>query len=112
MYYSAKDKKVSYLEDHGLGLGILRDDQFNNFVDVNEIAYSSGDILFLYTDGITEAKNSKNEEFGYDRLKLFLEKHTFYSAEYIKEEILKTLYEFCESSNLEDDITTLIVKVT
>ena len=112
LYYSAKDKKVSYLEDHGLGLGILRDDQFNNFVDVNEIDYASGDILFLYTDGITEAKNSKNEEFGYDRLKLFLEKHTFYSAEYIKEEMLKTLYDFCESSNLEDDITTLIVKVT
>lgn len=111
LYYSAKDKKVSYLEDHGLGLGILRDSQFKNFVEANEIKYSSGDILFLYTDGITEAKNGKNEEFGYDRLKQFLEKHTFYSAEYIKEEILKTLYDFCGSSNLEDDITTLIVKV-
>ncbi|MCK5705241.1 MAG: serine/threonine-protein phosphatase, partial [Cyclobacteriaceae bacterium] len=111
LYYSAKDKKVSFLADNGLGLGILRDDQFNKFVEVNEIDYYQGDILFLYTDGIIEAKNKRNEEFGYDRLKLFLEKHTFYSAEYIKEEILKTLYDFCESSNLEDDITTLIVKV-
>ena len=111
LYYSAKDKKVSFLADNGLGLGILRDDQFNKFVEVNEIDYYQGDILFLYTDGIIEAKNKRNEEFGYDRLKLFLEKHAFYSAEYIKEEILKTLYDFCESSNLEDDITTLIVKV-
>lgn len=111
LYYSAKDKKVRFLEDNGLGLGILRDDQFNNFVDVNEITYNKGDILFLYTDGITEAKNDDNEEFGYDRLKQFLEKNAFYSAEYIKEEILKTLYEYCDSSNLEDDITTLIVKV-
>lgn len=111
LYYSAKDKKVSFLEDNGLGLGILRDDQFDEFVDVNEIDYKQGDIMFLYTDGITEAKNNRNEEFGYDRLKLFLEKHSFYSTEYIKEEILKTLYDFCESSNLEDDITTLIVKV-
>ncbi len=111
LYYSAKEKKVRYLEDNGLGLGILRDSQFNDFVDVNEIEYSSGDILFLYTDGITEAKNSKNEEFGYDRLKLFLEKHVFYSAEYIKDEVLKTLHEFCECSNLGDDVTALIVKV-
>ena len=111
LYYSAKDKKVRFLEDNGLGLGILRDDQFNNFVDVNEIIYNKGDILFLYTDGITEAKNDDNEEFGYERLKLFLEKNAFYSAKYIKEEILKTLYDFCDSSKLEDDITTLIVKV-
>lgn len=111
LYYSANEKKVMFLEDHGLGLGILRDHQFNEFVDVNEMEYNSGDILMLYTDGITEAKNKNNEEFGYERIKQFLEKHAFYSAEYIKEGILKSLYDFCESSNLEDDITALIVKV-
>lgn len=111
LYYSSVDKKVSFLEDNGLGLGILRNDQYDKFVDVREIDYSRGDILFLYTDGITEAKNKQNEEFGYDRLKLFLEKHIHCNAKYIKEEILKTLYDFCDSSNLGDDITTLIVKV-
>jgi len=111
LFYSASDKKVRFLKDNGLGLGILRDNQFDDFVDVNIINYNSGDILFLYTDGITEAKNKQNEEFGYDRLKQFLEKHVFYSPEYIKENILKTLYDFCETSNLEDDVTALIVKV-
>ncbi len=111
LYYSAKEKKVKYLEDNGLGLGILRDDQFDSFVEVNEIKYQQGDILFLYTDGITEAKNSQNEEYGYERLKQFLNKNAFYSADYIKDEILKTIHDFCGSSNLEDDITTLIVKV-
>lgn len=111
LYYSAKNKNVSFLEDNGLGLGILRDDQFDDFVDVNQIVYNQGDIMLLYTDGFTEAKNNDNEEFGYERLKHFLEKNAYYSAEYIKEELLKTLYDFCESSNLEDDITTLIVKV-
>ncbi len=111
LYYSAKENNVRYLKDNGLGLGILRDEQFNNYIDVNSISYSSGDILFLYTDGITEAKNPSNEEFGYDRLKLFLETNKMYNAERIKDEILKTLYKFCESSNLGDDITTLIIKV-
>ena len=111
LYYSSKENKVSYLEDNGLGLGILRDEQFNQFVEVNEINYNSDDILFLYTDGITEAKNADQEEFGYDRLKKFLEKNAYYSADYLKEEILKCLYDFCGSTNLDDDITTLIVKV-
>ena len=110
LYFSAKEKKVRFLEDNGLGLGILRDDQFDNFVEVNEMDYACGDILFLYTDGITEAKNTGDEEFGYERLKDFLEKHTLDSADKIKEEILKALYDFCESSNFDDDITTLIVK--
>jgi serine phosphatase RsbU (regulator of sigma subunit) len=111
LYYSALDKKVRFLEDNGLGLGILRDDQFKKFVEVKEIDYKQGDVLLLYTDGITEAKNKQNEEFGYDRLKLFLEKNIHNDAVQIKEEILKTLYDFCESSNLGDDITALIVKV-
>lgn len=111
LYFSAKNKQVVFLEDHGLGLGILRHEQFSEFVEVNEIAYVSGDILMLYTDGITEAKNKKNEEFGYERLKHFLEDHAYYSASYIKDELLKSLYKFCESSNLDDDITALIVKV-
>ncbi len=111
LYFSAEEKRVVFLEDHGLGLGILRDDQFSEFVEVNEMPYRTGDILMLYTDGITEAKNKHNEEFGYERLKQFLEDHAYYSAAYIKEELLKCLYDFCETSNLDDDITALIVKV-
>jgi serine phosphatase RsbU (regulator of sigma subunit) len=111
LYYSAKESKVRFLEDNGLGLGILRDKQFDDFVETTIMNYVSGDVFFLYTDGITEAKNKNNEEFGYERLKHFLGKVAFYSAEYIKEEILKTLYDFSESSNLEDDITALIIKV-
>ena len=111
LYYSAKDDDVKFLEDNGLGLGILRDSQFENFVEVNEYGYQSGDILFLYTDGVTEAKNSDNEEFGYDRLKRFLKGNKNKTASAIKEEIIKTVYEFCGSSNLDDDITTMIVKI-
>ncbi|NJN27713.1 MAG: PP2C family protein-serine/threonine phosphatase [Cyclobacteriaceae bacterium] len=111
LYYSAKENIVTYLEDNGLGLGILRDYQFSDYVDVRHTSYQHGDIWFLYTDGITEARNRNNEEFGYERLKTFLEKHVFYSAEYIKEAILKELHQFCGTSNLEDDITMLIIKV-
>ncbi len=111
LYYSASEDEVRFLEDNGLGLGILRDSQFEEYVEVNDYNYHTGDILLLYTDGVTEAKNSENEEFGYERLKRFLKEHKHQNADTIKEEIIKTIYDFCGSSNLDDDITTMIAKV-
>ncbi len=111
LYYSAEENQVMYLEDNGLGLGILRDRQFDSYVEVNEINYQSGDILVLYTDGITEAKNPRNEEFGYERLKWLLEEKAKLDAKDIKEAIVQGMYDFCGSNVIEDDVTLLIIKV-
>lgn len=58
-----------------MGLGIVRNDSFKQFIDISTIHYNSGDILFLYTDGIIEATNSDGVEFGYNRLKSYLEQN-------------------------------------
>jgi len=111
LYYTAQKNQVMYLEDNGLGLGILRDRQFDAYVEVNEINYQTGDILVLYTDGITEAKNSRNEEFGYERLKWLLEEKANLEAIDIKEAIVQSMYDFCGSNVIDDDVTLLIIKV-
>ncbi len=111
LYYSAQENQVKFLEDNGLGLGILRDRQFDSYVEVNEISYHSGDILVLYTDGITEAKNSKNEEFGYERLKWLFEDKASLGADEIKEAVVQGIYDFCGSNVIEDDVTLLVIKV-
>jgi len=111
LFYSAAKNQVKFLEDNGLGLGILRHSQFDAYVEVNEIHYLPGDILVLYTDGITEAKNPYNEEFGYERLKEILESNAQNNAEQIKEAIVKNLYDFCGSHVIDDDVTALIIKV-
>ena len=49
----------------GIALGIMPDVDFAQ----NEITLSPGDILVLYTDGVTEAMNSRGEEFEMDRLR-------------------------------------------
>ncbi len=110
LLYQKKTDEVLFLEDSGLGLGILRDEQFDLFVEVNHTPYLCGDILFLYTDGITEAKNQYNEEFGFDRLKTYLFENREKSASEIKNEILKALLDFCETKPPDDDLTLLIIK--
>lgn len=112
LYYCAKKKSSSYYTEKGLGLGILRNSKFDNYVNVKTINYASGDILFLYTDGITEAKNMKREEFGYERLQVILEDNASESGDQIQNKIIKNLFEFCGSQLVDDDYTSVIVKFT
>ena len=93
-----------------MGLGILRNSEFHKYVQVNEFDFSSGDIMLLYTDGITEASNDQKQQFGYERLQSSLIRYTTLEPEKIQEGIIKDLYEFCGVESLDDDYTLLIVK--
>ncbi len=110
LFYRANEQKVLFLEDSGLGLGILRDDQFEKYVQVSSLDYLPGDVLFLYTDGITEAKNHQNQEFGFTRLKEYLERNPEKSPAELERGILKILNEFCGTKLPDDDFTLMIVK--
>ncbi|MFZ9503013.1 MAG: PP2C family protein-serine/threonine phosphatase, partial [Cyclobacteriaceae bacterium] len=67
-------------------------------------------IMILYTDGIIEARNSKGDEFGYDRLSDVLVAHQNKSSDEIQKEVIQALYAFSGSDQLNDDHTMLVVK--
>ena len=110
MYYNNKTKESYYLKSKGLGLGIVRNSTFNNYVEVNRFTYEEGDIMVLYSDGIIEARNTKGEEFGYERLEDFLRSHAELSVEALEKALINKLYRFCGKEMLDDDYTTMIVR--
>ncbi|WMN05937.1 SpoIIE family protein phosphatase [Marivirga arenosa] len=110
LFYSKKDDKATFFKNKGMGLGIVRNDNYEDFIDINKIYYNSGDILFLYTDGIIEAKNTDGEEFGYNRLSQYLQETNGNSPQEIQKGLIKYLYDFIGSEDLEDDYTALIIK--
>jgi len=110
LIYVAASNQVVFLEDSGLGLGILRDEQFEQYIEVSKRTYQPGDILILYTDGITEAKNLNNEEFGFQRLKEYLQNHSGDAPIQIERGVLHTLNEFCGTKPPDDDLTLLVIK--
>ncbi|MEQ9443142.1 MAG: SpoIIE family protein phosphatase [Cyclobacteriaceae bacterium] len=110
LYYDAKKKEASYLEIRGLGLGIIRNDKFNQYIEVNEKHYQPGDIVVLYTDGITEATNQEKEEFGYDRLQKVIASNATESPTVLQKKLIEELYSFCNHEPLNDDYTALIIK--
>lgn len=110
LYYSASAKTAHYLKDKGTALGMVRSRDYCNFVQANEFSYNSGDVMILYTDGITEAKNTKGEEFGYDKLAQALGEKAGGDAKEIQNHLIDRLYEFSESKDINDDYTSMTVK--
>lgn len=77
----------------------------------NEIQLESGDMLFLYTDGITEAENGNDEFFGEERLLQSLNDSKENSAKEILSYIKDSVCEFAGKKEQYDDMTMLLFKV-
>ena len=69
----------------------------------------SGDIVLMYTDGLAEARNSLNEEFGQERIKSLLENHQLKSSsEFLS--ILKDEVKMFSKGSSHDDLTLIVLK--
>lgn len=69
------------------------------------------DTLFLYTDGVTEAKNSDNQLFGDTRLKQILSERLNQSGENVMKAVLDSIKEFSGKAVQSDDITVLTLTI-
>jgi sigma-B regulation protein RsbU (phosphoserine phosphatase) len=69
----------------------------------------AGDVLVLYTDGVTEAENRRGEEFGLERLSATLRSGSTLPAEDLMSNIYNAAADFC-GDVFNDDVTILVVK--
>ena len=72
---------------------------------------NSGDILVLFTDGVTEAINLQEEEFGVERLCNLVRKHQNCNATEIIDNISQELEIFVSEGPQFDDITVMVIKI-
>lgn len=71
----------------------------------------AGDVLVLYTDGVTEALNNNGEEFGEERLRREATSYTKLSAQEITDCLVGKLHAWCGETPQHDDITLVVMKV-
>ena len=69
------------------------------------------DLLFLYTDGLTEALNEEGEEFGTSRIMETLKAIASLSADQIRDVVVRRVKEWCAGMSLYDDLTFVVMKV-
>jgi serine phosphatase RsbU (regulator of sigma subunit) len=77
---------------------------------INPAKLNAGDVLVLYTDGVTEAENSLGEEFGLERLSDLIRRGHMLSADGLMTHILESVRDFSRDVGFEDDATILVVK--
>ncbi len=80
-------------------------------IQLGEAKMTKGDVLALYTDGMTEAMNQKKEMFGEDRLEELLEKYSDQSAADICKNLVDDVHAFHTGEPQQDDMTMFILKI-
>lgn len=110
LIYDANKAEAQFTQARGLGLGLKRDADFEKYIQSDSITFNKGDILLLYTDGITEAKNRQGEELGYHLLKTWLEEMAHLDATEINDQLQQKLKNYCEGDMPKDDFTVVVMK--
>jgi serine phosphatase RsbU (regulator of sigma subunit)/CHASE2 domain-containing sensor protein len=103
----SSDGSVRRLEAGGLFLGMFP----GLPCPVEEITLSLGDVLCLYTDGVTEARDAKGEEFGIERLEQTLRVHAHQTASQIGTAARLAVEGFSGLTTQADDMTLLVLRV-
>ncbi len=106
LLYRAATGCCEYLTASGVAMGLFKE---ANFAE-ETVTLADGDVLILYTDGITEVINAEEEEFGEERLEELVVRCASRSAGELAELIVEAAAAFAEDQGAFDDETLVVVK--
>jgi len=98
--------ELQELEKGGFPLGFLDDFEFTQ----SRFFFKENDILVIYTDGVTEAMNKDEEEFGLEPLKKIILNNKDNSTQDIEKAVLEQLKNHSKGFEQMDDITLIVLK--
>ena len=101
-----KLNNVKTLDATGLILGVLPDQKYEQ----HSVKIEQGSLLAIFTDGLEEALNPRNEMFSQERIIQSMINNRHLSSQEILKTIQENAIEFCEGKPLHDDLTMIVVK--
>ena len=102
-----RDGKIERISESDLVIGVLPEYKYTE----HQLTIDSQEILYVFTDGVTEAFNDKNEQYGNERLDKMLKLCAGQDSQTIGSKVMTALSYFRGSQPQADDITMLILKV-
>ena len=106
VFIRGNDTAITLLKAEGIALGVLEEIQLETI----KIPLTKGDLLVLYTDGVTEAENISNELYGEDRLEGLMNTIRSTTSAEIIASIVEDIRRFAGDAPQSDDITLLVMK--
>src|SRR5262249_55646286 len=92
--------------DGGIALGVLAEAHYEE----RPIAIRPGDVLVLYTDGVSEAPSPDSEQFGTRRIEDSMKRRAAQSAKQILEGLVADGLEWTGEHGADDDLTLMVIK--
>jgi sigma-B regulation protein RsbU (phosphoserine phosphatase) len=106
MLYDSKTHRIRHLDATGFLLGAFGEIEPDEYQAIMQ----PGDLLVFYTDGISEAFNSKNELYGTQRIENVITRNAWENADSLLQAILTDVEEFTNDEPQSDDLTILVIK--
>lgn len=97
-----------FLSEGGTIVGVFEGTHYQ----AKSVKLNPNDLIFFYTDGLSEAQDAKDEEYGEERILQYIKAHRQKSPDIIKDGILQTVFNFSAADAPEDDTTIVILKMT
>jgi sigma-B regulation protein RsbU (phosphoserine phosphatase) len=106
LHYRASDGTLTELETTGIAMGAVNDAKYTQ----ESVQMAPGDILVLYTDGVTEAENAQLEMFDLEPLKKVILASRSLPSKDIIQEILNAVRTFSGDQPQSDDLTLMVIR--
>ena len=105
-----RDGTVEVIDTLDLGLPAGLEEDITSFINTHELSLQPDDVLILYTDGVTEAENSKRDYYGVEGICESIKRHHTNDADTILKLMLEDMYAFIGDSKIYDDISIVVIK--
>lgn len=100
------DGTTEELTDGGVALGVLEDTRYEE----RPVALGHGDVVVLYTDGVSEAENAEGEQFGTERIARIVREHPNHDARELTQDLVAAVLDWAGEKGLSDDLTLLVAR--
>jgi serine phosphatase RsbU (regulator of sigma subunit) len=105
------DGTYRFLQPVGMAVGLIRQAIFVEALQEIAIDVLPGDVLILFSDGITDARNAEGHALGYDRLAKYVRENLdIPRARDMTLKVLASVAEFTDSGNFDDDATLVVMR--
>jgi sigma-B regulation protein RsbU (phosphoserine phosphatase) len=111
LLYRRRLHRVQTLRPRGMAIGLTTDDRFRNHLQQERLLLEPGDVLLLYTDGLSEARNRRNELLEESTLHGVILAHAREPARVLMEHLLRTARAFEETAPRADDRTLIVLRI-
>ncbi|MDM8558951.1 SpoIIE family protein phosphatase [Candidatus Parabeggiatoa sp. HSG14] len=102
--------ELKLIDTVDLGFPIGLEENITGFIAEAKVSLKSGDIIVLYTDGITEAENLDKEQYGLERLCETVKQNWQHTADEIRKAVIDDVKQYIGTQKVFDDITLLVLR--